>query len=57
MAGNNKEGSRQEQATTNHCALKAGERQPAERSAGDEKAKDNVDEEDEKEEEDYENNK
>jgi hypothetical protein len=42
----NKEGSGQEQTTTNHCALKAGERRPAERSAGDEKAKNDVDEED-----------
>jgi len=48
MAGDDKEGSGQEQATTNHCALKAGERRPAERAAGDEKGKDNADEEDER---------
>jgi hypothetical protein len=36
MAGNDKESSRQEQTTTNHCALKAGEQLPAERAAGDE---------------------
>ena len=45
--GNNKEGSGQEQITTNHCALKAGERWPAERAAGDKKEKDDADEEDE----------
>ncbi len=48
-AGDNREGSGQEQTTTNHChcALKADEWLPAERSAGDDKAKDDVDEEDE----------
>jgi len=46
-AGNNKEGSRQEQTATNHCALKVGERWPAERAAGDEKGKVDADEEDE----------
>ncbi len=45
--GDNKEGSGQEQTTTNHCALKAGERRPVERAAGDEKGKDDADEEDE----------
>jgi len=35
-AGNDKEGSGQEQTTTNHCALKAGKRRPAERAVGDE---------------------
>ena len=44
MAGDDKEGSRQEQTTTNHCALKAGERRPAERAAGDEKGKDDANE-------------
>jgi hypothetical protein len=33
------------QTTTNRCALKAGERQPAERAASDEKGKDYADEE------------
>jgi hypothetical protein len=47
-AGDDKEGSGQEQTTTNHCALKAGERRPAERAAGDEKGKDDADEEDER---------
>ena len=42
-----KEGSEQEQTTTNHCALKAGELRPAERAAGNEKGKDNADKEDE----------
>jgi hypothetical protein len=46
MAGDDKEGSGQEQTTTNHCALKAGERRPAERAAGDKKGKDDADEED-----------
>jgi hypothetical protein len=46
-AGDDKEGSGQEQTTTNHCTLKAGERRPAERAAGDEKGKDNANEEDE----------
>ncbi len=46
-AGNDKEGSGQEQTTTNHSALKAGERRPAERAAGDEKGKDDADKEDE----------
>jgi hypothetical protein len=46
-AGDNKEGSRQEQTATNHCALRAGEWRPVERAAGDEKGKDNADEEDE----------
>jgi hypothetical protein len=32
--GDDKEGSRQEQTTTNHCALKANWRWPAERAAG-----------------------
>ena len=46
--GNDKEGSvGQEQTTTNHCALKAGERRPAERAAGDKKGKDAANEEDE----------
>ena len=46
--GNDKEGSvGQEQTTTNHCALKAGERWPAERAAGDKKGKDDANEEDE----------
>jgi len=37
-AGNDKEGSGQEQTTTNHCALNVSERWPAaaERAAGDE---------------------
>ena len=46
MAGDVKEGSGQEQTTTNHCVLKAGKRQPAESAAGDEKGKDNANEED-----------
>ncbi len=46
-AGHDKEGSGQEQTTTNHCALKAGKRRPAERAAGDENGKDNANEEDE----------
>ncbi len=45
-AGDDKEGSGQEQTTTNHCALKVGERRPAERAAGDEKGKDDANEED-----------
>ena len=45
--GNDKEGSGQEQTTTNHCALKAGGRRPAERAAGDKKGKDDANEEDE----------
>ena len=35
-AGNDKEGSGQEQTTTNHCALNVSERWPAERAAGSE---------------------
>ena len=35
-----KEGSGQEQTTTNHCALKAGKQRPAERAARDKKGKD-----------------
>jgi hypothetical protein len=46
-AGNDKEGSGQEQTTTNHCALKAGERRPTERAAGNKKGKDDADKEDE----------
>jgi hypothetical protein len=46
-AGNNKEGSGQEQTTTNHCSLKADEQWPAERAAGNKKGKDDADEEDE----------
>ena len=47
-----------EQTTTNHCALKAGKRRPAERTASDEKGKDDADEErTSKEVEDYTNNK
>jgi hypothetical protein len=46
--GNDKEGSvGQEQTTPNHCALKAGERRPAERAVGDKKGKDAANEEDE----------
>ena len=45
--GDNKEGSGQEQTTTNHCVLKAGKRRPAERAVGNEKGKDNANEEDE----------
>jgi ribosomal protein S8E len=37
MAGDDKEGSGLEQTTTNHCALKAGVRQPAERAVGNKK--------------------
>jgi len=56
-AGDNKEGSRQEQTTTNHCTLKAGKRRPAERAASNEKGKDDANEErTSKEEEDYSNN-
>ena len=56
--GDDKEGSVQEQTTTNHCALKVGKRRPAERAASDEKGKDDADEErTSKEEEDYNNNK
>ena len=40
MAGDNKEGSGQEQTATINCALKAGERRPAERAAGNKKGKD-----------------
>ena len=55
--GIDKEGSGQEQTTTNHCALKAGKRQPAERAVSDKKGKDDADEErTSKEEEDYNNN-
>ncbi len=46
MEGDNKEGSGQEQTTTNHCALKAGKQRPAERAAGNEKGKDDANEED-----------
>jgi len=57
-AGDDKEGSRQEQTTTNHCALKAGERRPVERAVSNEKGKDDADEERmSEEEEDYNNNK
>ena len=45
---NNKEGSRQEQPTTNNCALKMGERWSAERAASNKKGKDHADEEDER---------
>jgi len=52
--GDDKEGSGQEQTTTNHCTLKVGERRPAERAASGEKGKDDADEErTSKEEEDY----
>jgi len=44
-AGNDNEGSGQEQTTTNHCALKAGKRRPAERAVSVEKGKDDADEE------------
>ena len=47
MMGKDKEGSRQAQTTTNHCALEAGECRPVERAAGDEKGKDNAVKEDE----------
>ncbi len=46
-AGDGKEGSRQEQTTTNHCVLKADEWQPAKRAAGIEKGKEDADEEEE----------
>ena len=56
-AGNDKEGRGQEQTTTNHCALKAGERRLVERAASNEKGKADADEErTSKEEEDYNNN-
>ena len=56
-AGDDKEGSGQEQTTTNHCALKAGERWPAERAVSDQKGKDDADKErTSEEEEDYNNN-
>jgi len=56
-AGDDKEGSGQEQTTTNHCALKTGERRLVERAAINEKGKDNAAEErTSKEEEDYNNN-
>jgi hypothetical protein len=45
-----------EQITTNHCTLKAGERQPAERAASNEMGKDDADKQrTSKEEEDYDN--
>ena len=43
--GDDKEGSVQEQTITNYCALKAGERRPAERAVSNEKGKDDADEE------------
>ena len=46
MAGKDKEGSLQERTTTNHCALKVDKRRPAERAAGNEKGKDDANEED-----------
>jgi len=55
MAGNNKEGSGQEQTATIHCVLKAGERRPAERAAGNKKGKDKPTRRTSKEEEDYDN--
>jgi len=47
MVGDDKEGSVQKQTTTNHCALKAGKRRPAERALGDKKGEDDANEEDE----------
>jgi len=45
--GNDKESRGEVQTTTNHFALKVGQQRPAERAAGNEKEKDDANEEDE----------